>query len=377
MKAISIILNKRFLLYSPIIIIAALGLALSLRRFIYGLGSVTALSDAFPWGLWVGFDVVTGVAMAAGGFIVTGIVYVFNAQRFKPVLRPAILTAFLGYLLVCAGLFYDLGKPYNIWHPLVMWNPHSVMFEVAWCVTLYTTVLGLEFGSIVAEALKWNKLVMVFRAVAVPLVMAGVLLSTLHQSSLGSLFLIVPLKLHHFWYSSLLPLHFFLSAVSVGFAMVILESFLTSFLMKRGLEFDLLADLGRFLWFALVVFLAVRVQDLTVRDALGGALAFDLESRAFLLEMLLFFSAVVLLSIRRVHASRLGLFLAALFTAVGVIVNRLNVSVIGLLSDSGSNYFPAWSEIAITVFLGTMGVVAFFAAARYLSIFPEEKKAEA
>ncbi len=349
-----------------------MGLLLSIKRFMYGLGSVTALSDRFPWGLWVGFDVVCGVALAAGGFILTAIVYLFNAERYKPVLRPAILTAFLGYILVCVGLMFDLGKPWNIWHPLVMWNPHSVMFEVAWCVMLYTAVLGLEFGSIVAEALKWKKLVLIFHAVAVPLVLAGVLLSTLHQSSLGSLFLIVPEKLHPLWYSSLLPLHFWLSAVAVGFGTVILESYTSSKFLKRGLEMDLLVDLGRFLWLALIVFLAVRLQDLIVKGALSHAFEGGLESIAFLIEMGLFFAAVIMLAIRRIHTSKLGLFLAALCAVLGVVANRLNVSIVGLLSDSQSGYFPAWSEIMMTVVMGTMGFVVFFIAAHYLPIFPPE-----
>ncbi len=373
MKNLSLALKPKYLYYSPLAALILLGLALSVMRFVYGLGRVTALSDAFPWGLWVGFDVVCGVALAAGGFILTAIVYLFSNEKYRPVMRPAILTAFLGYLLVCAGLMFDLGKPWNIWHPMVMWNPHSVMFEVAWCVMLYTTVLTLEFASIIADALKWKKVTMVFHAISVPLVLAGVLLSTLHQSSLGSLFLIVPQKLHPLWYSSLLPLHFFLSAIAVGFATVILESFSTSKFLKRGLEFELLVDLGSFLWFALVVHLAVRLQDLVVKGALVHAFDLDLESLAFLFEMGLFATALILLSIRRAHNSRLGLFFAALCGTGGVIVNRLNVSIIGLLSDSNSGYFPAWTEIALTVFLGVMGFVVFFLTAHFLPIFPQEK----
>jgi Ni/Fe-hydrogenase subunit HybB-like protein len=368
-------MKNKLLLFGPVILIAILGLLLTIKRFYYGLGSVTALSDQFPWGLWVGFDVVCGVALAAGGFILTAIVYLFNVEKYKPVLRPAILTAFLGYILVSVGLMYDLGKPWNLWHPLVMHNPHSVMFEVAWCVMLYSAVLALEFGSIIAEALHWKKLVNIFHAVAVPLVLAGVLLSTLHQSSLGSLFLIVPLKLHALWYSSLLPLHFFLSAVAVGFATVILESYTTSKFLKRGLELDLLVDLGRFLWFALLVSLAVRLQDLFTSGALKQFKFGTLEANAFTLEMGLFATAIIMLSLRRVHNSKLGLFFAALFAVTGVIVNRLNVSIIGMLSDSHSGYFPAWSEIAITVFLAMMGFVAFFTCAHFLPIFPKEDDA--
>src|SRR5512142_3362763 len=156
---------------------------ISIVRFTQGLGAVTNLSDRFPWGLWVGFDLLCGVGLAAGGFVLTATVYVFHIERFRPVVRATVLTAFLGYLLVSTALLFDIGRPWNIWHPLVFWNPHSVMFEVAWCVTLYSTVLALEFSGMVFEKLKWPRAVKIQHAVTVPLVIAGVLLSTLHQSS--------------------------------------------------------------------------------------------------------------------------------------------------------------------------------------------------
>jgi Ni/Fe-hydrogenase subunit HybB-like protein len=166
--------------------------------------------------LWIGFDVMCGVMLAAGGFTLTAAVEIFNIKRFHSIVRPTILTAFLGYLLVCAALMYDLGLPWNIWHPLVMRNPHSVMFEVAYCVMLYTTVLALEFSPIVLEHFHLHRALKIVRSVMVVFVILGVLLSTLHQSSLGTLYLIMPNKLHPFWYSPLLPVFFFLSAISVG-----------------------------------------------------------------------------------------------------------------------------------------------------------------
>ena len=204
-----------------LILVLAAGFYSTILRFTRGLGAVTNLSDQFPWGLWVGFDVLCGVGMAAGGFTLAAIVYVFHIDRFHAVLRPSILTAFLGYALVAVALLFDLGKPYNIWHPLIMWNPHSVMFEVAWCVTLYLTVLALEFSPAVFERFHLHTPLRMVKGMTIPLVIMGVLLSTLHQSSLGSLYLIVPEKLHPYWYSPLLPVFFFISAISVGLAMVI------------------------------------------------------------------------------------------------------------------------------------------------------------
>ena len=172
------------------------GLYATYLRVMYGLGGSTNLSDKFPWGIWIGFDVMCGVGLAAGGFTLVAMVHIFNIEAYKPVLRPAILTAFLGYSLVVVGLLFDLGRPDRLWHPLVMWNPHSVMFEVAWCVTLYSTVLFLEFLPMVFEKFGMHKPLEWIHRISVPLMILGVLLSTLHQSSLGTLFLIVPEKLY-------------------------------------------------------------------------------------------------------------------------------------------------------------------------------------
>src|SRR5271157_530765 len=157
-----------------LVLILLLGAYATIVRFARGLGASTNLSDAFPWGLWVGFDVMCGVMLAAGGFTLTATVYILNLREFKPIIRPTVLTAFLGYLLVVVALLFDLGRGYRIWHPLVMWNPRSVMFEVAWCVTLYSTVLALEFSSVVFERLHFPRLIRIQHAVAVPLVILGV-----------------------------------------------------------------------------------------------------------------------------------------------------------------------------------------------------------
>src|SRR5208337_1139178 len=251
-----------------LVLILAAGFYSTILRFAKGLGAATNLSDQFPWGIWIGFDVLCGVGLAAGGFTLAATVYVFHIERFHAVLRPSILTAFLGYGLVALALLFDLGKPYNIWHPLVMWNPHSVMFEVAWCVMLYLTVLALEFSPAVFERFGMQKPLKLLKAITIPLVIVGVLLSTLHQSSLGSLFLIVPSKLHPYWYSPLLPLLFFVSAIGVGLAMVIFESNLTARAFGREIEMPLLAALGKAMAVVLGVYGIIRLQDLWGRGAL-------------------------------------------------------------------------------------------------------------
>ena len=188
---------------------AGLAASVAATRFLFGLGTTTNLSDANPWGVWIGFDVMAGVALAAGGFIIAASVYIFKLDRFHPIVRPAVLTAFLGYVAVAVSLLFDLGLPWNIWHMIVFWNPHSPLFEVGWCVMLYLTVLALEFFPVPAEEFSGLAKVRRFLIKArLPLVIVGIGLSTLHQSSLGSLFLIMPYRLHPLWYSPILPLLF-------------------------------------------------------------------------------------------------------------------------------------------------------------------------
>src|ERR1039458_2421139 len=207
--------------------IMAAGVYCTFLRFFRGLGASTNLSDQFPWGLWVGFDVLCGVMLAAGGFTLTAAVHIFNIKRLHAIVRPTVLTAFLGYVLVSVALMFDLGRPYRIWHPLIMRNPHSVMFEVAYCVMLYTAVLSLEFAPIVLEHFNLKRPLAILEKISIPIVICGVILSMLHQSSLGTLYLIMPNKLHPLWYSPILPGFFFLSAIAVGLAMTIFESFST------------------------------------------------------------------------------------------------------------------------------------------------------
>jgi Ni/Fe-hydrogenase subunit HybB-like protein len=353
-----------------LLVILSAGFYSSLLRFTKGLGAATHLTDRFPWGLWVGFDVVCGVGLAAGGFTLAAIVYVFNLRRFRPILRPSILTAFLGYALVAVALLLDLGKPYNIWHPLIMWNPHSVMFEVAWCVMLYLTVLALEFSPAVFERFGMEKPLKLLKTITIPLVIVGVLLSTLHQSSLGSLFLIVPSKLHPYWYSPLLPLFFFISAVGVGMATVIFESNLSARAFGKEIEMPLLAALGRAMGGVLGVYGILRLLDLWRRGALVHLREPSTETLLFVLEIALgVLIPFLLLLLRRVREDRQGLFAAAVLVITGFLLNRLNVSITGLEYSAQAHYFPKWTEVSVTLsMVGTM-FLCFSLAARYLNVF--------
>ena len=341
-------------------------------RFGAGLGASTALSDSFPWGLWIGFDVLCGVALAAGGFTISAVVYIFHLERFRPVVRPAILTAFLGYMLVICALMFDLGKPWCIWHAMVLWNPHSVMFEVAWCVMLYTTVLALEFSPMLLERLRLKKPLRVVKSVMAPLVIIGVLLSMLHQSSLGSLYLIVPHKMHPLWYSPLLPVYFFVSAVCLGCCMTIFESFLSYRAFRKRLELNILSDLGKVTVVGLLVYLVLKLVDLGSRGSLGLILEPGYEGRMFLAEMLLGVVApIVLFSMRRVREDQLGLFVAASLVVAGFLFNRLNVSLTAFEGAAGQAYTPALTEVFVTLMFVGLGFLLFALAVKYLPVFAD------
>jgi Ni/Fe-hydrogenase subunit HybB-like protein len=353
-----------------LVLLLVAGAYATVLRFVRGLGTSTNLSDSFPWGIWIGFDVMCGVMLAAGGFTLTASVYLFNLKKFKPIVRPTVLTAFLGYQLVVVALLFDLGRGYRIWHPLVMWNPRSVMFEVAWCVTLYSIVLSLEFGGVILERFRLFKLLRIQKMLLIPLVIAGVLLSTLHQSSLGSLYLIVPNKLHPFWYSPILPVLFFLSAICVGLAMTIFESCMSAKHFGKELELPLIQSLGRTLLVMLSIYSVVRFEDLLHRGALSLLRNPGMERDLFLLEMLLVSVAPIsLLLIPKVRESANGLYVSAVLCLLGFVANRMNVAITGMERASGVHYFPKWTEIAVTLAIIAFGFWIFALAVQYLPIF--------
>lgn len=358
---------------SVFLVLMIAGLYSTVVRFAFGLGAATHLSDNFPWGLWIGFDVLCGVGLAAGGFVVAAAVYVFHLDDYSAIIRPSVLTAFLGYVLVVFALLFDLGRPWNIWHPMVMWNPHSVMFEVAWCVMLYTAVLALEFSPMVFEKFKMEKAGRVVHSIIIPLVILGVMLSTLHQSSLGSLYLITPEKTYPLWYSGNLPFLFFLSAVAVGPAMVTIESFLSSRAFHREIEMPILSRLGKVTVVALAVYLVLKIEDIMNYNLLPCLFTFNLEGILYWTEIIVgVLLPMVLLVIPRVRSSRRGLFYSAVLAVSGFVMNRMNVSVTALERYYNANYFPSWTEISVTLMIVAVGFAVFALAAKNLAVFPEE-----
>jgi Ni/Fe-hydrogenase subunit HybB-like protein len=351
-------MNRRIQIFKGILwFIVGLAAAVTVVRFTRGLGTTTALSDTTPWGLWVGFDVMGGVALAAGGFVVAAVVHIFHREKYAAAARPAVLTAMLGYAAVAVGLLYDLGLPWNIWHPTIYWNPRSPLFEVAWCVMLYLTVLILEFMPVAFERTRFRKVYRFFLVLQLPLIILGIMLSTLHQSSLGTLMLIMPFRLHPLWYTSMLPELFFVSAICLGLAVVIFESTITAWLYRREPETEMLAGLGRLAAFGLAFYTAFRLVDLGRQGKLGLIFEGGSASTLFLVEMgLCTLVPLVLFAIPRVRRNPNGVFVASLLCVVGFVLNRINTSGLAQVWATGSDYFPFWTEFVVS-----FGIVAGFA----------------
>jgi Ni/Fe-hydrogenase subunit HybB-like protein len=347
--------------------------AVATARFLFGLGATTHLSDTTPWGLWVGFDVMGGVALAAGGFIVTATVYIFKLERFHGIVRPAVLTAFLGYVAVVVGLLFDLGLPWNIWHMIIFWNPHSPLFEVGWCVMLYLSVLALEFFPVPAE--DFSALAQVRRFLVklrIPLVVLGIALSTLHQSSLGSLFLIMPYRLHPLWYSPILPVLFFTSAVGLGLLMVIFESHFTAYLYRRKPETKLMGPLGAAAGWVLVIYLALRFGDLAIRGQLHDLTGGGWLTGLFWVEIaLLALIPLALLIAPQFRVQGAWQWAAAAIGVLGVVLNRIDVGGLADLSRGNRLYVPAWTEFAVTLGIVAAATLVFLFMIEHFKIWEE------
>lgn len=364
--------TKRIFIFKGILwFFAGLAAAVAVTRFARGLGATTALSDSTPWGLWIGFDVMGGVALAAGGFVMAAVVHIFHRDKYHPAARPAILTAFLGYGAVAVGLLFDLGLPWHIWHPMIFWNIHSPLFEVAWCVMLYLTVLALEVAPTILEPTPFQKAWRFFKKLALPVMILGIMLSTLHQSSLGSLLLIMPFRLHPLWYTHLLPELFFVSAICLGINMVIFESSVTSWLYRREPETEMLSGLGRISAIALSFYFIFRMVDIALQHKLGLIFAGTWESNLFIVEILM--SAVipiVFFSIPAVRRSPTAVWLLSSCSVLGFVLNRVNAAGLVQVWATRNFYFPAWTEFAISIGIVSACAIVFFFIQEHFPVDP-------
>lgn len=364
--------EERFLTPGVMVMLAlmAVGLAFVAARFLFGIGKITNLNNQFPWGIWIGVDVASGVALAAGGFTTGAIAYVFNRDQYHAVIRPALLTAMLGYTFVVLGLLVDIGRYWNITSPLYNWNGNSVLFEVAMCVMIYLNVLYIEFIPIVVERFKdrvnlpgvlagFNNIIETLLALADRIlgkvmflfIIAGIVLSCLHQSSLGSLMLIAPYKVHPLWYTPILPLLFLLSAFAAGYPMVAFESIIVSRSFNRKPEMEVLTPLARVMPLLMGIYLTFKIGDMLVRGTYVYLLDGTYQTNAFVVEMLFgVLLPFVLLLFRRVRQSAGWLFFASAVFVLGILLNRINVFVTSYTPPYKLvGYFPALGEIFVTV----------------------------
>ncbi len=348
-------------------LVVGIAAVVAANRFLRGLGATTALTDATPWGLWIGFDVLAGVALAAGGFVIAATVYIFHLDRYHAVVRPAVLTAFLGYVAVVIGLLMDLGRPWNIWRPMFFWQPHSPLFEVAWCVMLYLTVLALEFAPVVFEGLSLERPLRLMRRLTLLLVITGIGLSTLHQSSLGTLFLLARDRLHPLWYSPILPLLFLVSAVALGVMMVTCESLASSWLFRRQPEWPLLDGLTRAAAVVCLLYITLRLGDLAWRHQLGHLFEGSWASALFVLELGI--SAVVpafLFLLPAARKSHAAIATGAALGVGGLVLYRADVGGIAHLAAGGRHYVPALTEIVVSAgVVAAMALVFLFFVERF------------
>ena len=357
---------------TPFNIIAALillmGAVLTIVRFTQGLGPMTNLSHNNPWGIWIGFDLLCGVALAAGGYVTSAACYIFGLKKYHSAVRPAILTAFLGYALVVLALTYDVGRPWRLPYPFfVQSGTTSILFEVGLCVMLYLTVLLIEYTPAVFEWLGMKRVRSVAVKLTLVLTVFGVVLSTLHQSSLGSLYLIAPSKLHPLWYSQYLPVFFFISSIAAGLSMVIVESSLSHRYLHHQMDSEHIREhdtvvfgFARGAAYVLAGYFMIKIIGVAA-DGNWSYLATG-YGVWFLVEILGFAALPAYLFALGVRERKTKLIRwTAGWTVLGIVVNRFNVSLVAFnwqLPES-ERYFPSFMEIGITIFIITLGLVLY------------------
>jgi len=364
---------------------------LVLIRYVMGIGAVSNLSDGYPWGIWIAYDVVAGTAIACGGYSMAILVYVLNKGEYHPLIRPALLASMFGYTLAAISIFIDIGRywqGYNMFWPKYS-NVNSVMLEVAVCIALYVMVLWIEFAPVFFEGIQknksnlpafltkwdvsglqkiWSKFLFFFIAV-------GILLPTMHQSSLGSLMLIAGKKLSPLWQTGFLPLLFLISAITMGYAIVIFESLFSAVGLKRPKETPILAKLSGIMPWLIGAYLVIRVLDLVIRGALGKAFAFNVQSLMFWVENALFVYPLVILMSAENRTKARPLFLSAFSMLLAGLVYRFNAFLVGFDPGNGWHYFPSFSEIMITFGIISFEILAYLYIVKKFPVLPKAEHA--
>ncbi len=342
-------------------------------RLVYGLGAVTNLSDGYPFGIWIVYDVVIGSALACGGYVMALLVYIFNRGEYHPLVRPALLASLMGYTLAGVSVILDMGRYWNSWH--IFWpgyaQPNSVLFEVATCISAYILVMWIEFSPAYLDKIGLGGIKKIVSRLMFLFIALGVLLPSMHQSSLGSMLVIFGRQINPLWQSGfMLPLEYLMTAVLMGFAVVVVEATLVSIGFKRPMETPLLAKLAKFVWGLLLAYLVVRIGGLVMRGALPNAFHFDAPSYCFWVEMLCFALPLVMLARKTSRNNSGKLFGAAVLLMMGGFMLRVDGFLIGYRTGESWHYFPALPELTITVGLIAFEILAYTLLVKILPVLP-------
>ncbi|MCL5611705.1 MAG: Ni/Fe-hydrogenase cytochrome b subunit [Chloroflexi bacterium] len=384
---LKLVINQRLRL-SPLVMVllTLMGIAfvVAMIRYIFGIGAISDLSNAYPWGFWVSFDLFTGIAISSGAFVITAMVYILELEQFRPLVRPTLLTGLLGYIMEVIALLVDLGHPERIWHYFIYQNFTSFLLAIGLYVMIYSTIMAVEFAPAVLERFGLQKPANRIKRFMKLLVILGATISTLHQGALGALLLIQPAKLNPLWWTPILPILFFISSIAIALGMIIFESSLSSRYFHRGLEIHLLEKLGVIIPFVLGIYLIVRFIQLALANDLQYVFNSGLMSILFWTEIILgSVIPLILFSIKRVRQNTNGLLIGAIILLVGMILDRFNVSwfavkhpdpitYIPTFMANNVHYFPSLPEVSISLGIFSAGILAFGLAIKYLPIFEDE-----
>jgi len=398
------ILTRSFFVLLGLVLIGAVIIVV---RFAKGVGAVTNMSDGYPWGLWLAYDVAVGSALACGGYAMGFLIYIRNRMRYHPMIRSCLLTSMFGYALAGLSVMIDIGRPWNAYNFFVpaRWQINSVMFEVAMCIMGYTVVLIIEFMPAVLYSLetsKWRRwrefadslppflapdkermeahierirktaglIRPLLEKVLVFFIALGVTLPTMHQSSLGSLLLVAVTKLHPLWHTGFLPLLFLINCIYLGYAMVVFESIFSSHVYKRPFEIRELSGLGAILPWLTAIWLAVTFGDLAYRHQLAAAFSFDFYSCVFLANVALLGAGSLILTRAKNRQSPRWLFVSAMLVVLGGGLYRMCVYLIGFNPGPGWTYFPSLPEVMVSVSVVAFEILAYQVLIKLVPVFP-------
>jgi Ni/Fe-hydrogenase subunit HybB-like protein len=357
-----------------LVLLVAVGAGVGIVRMINGLGTTTGLSDGYPWGLWIVYDIFF-VPFSAGAFMILAVTHIYGKKEYHGIARPVVVAGFLGEVMVVVILLMDLGRWHQFYNILLpwYWNINSFMFQVSICLTIYLGVMVLEVAPAILERLNWQKPLRLIKMATILIAGLGIVLSSLHQSSLGALFLLIPYRLHALWWTPSLPLLFFASAVFAGLAMVIFVVTLTFRAFHRRLDLGLLSNLARVVATLLVVYLVLKLGDLVANGEMGLLFSSGWLSFLFLAEIVVgAVVPIILFALHKVRNSSTGLIAGSACVLVGVALNRTNVAIFAYAAPAGAVYVPHWMEVLISVAAIAAGVLLFVLAVRFLPILPEE-----